>query len=128
MFAKFSLLVCLALTVSATDNLQGFASDTEDFLMGIIKGLQPNPDMTSHCVTAGNNTVQWAWGAVETAVHCITFNFTACESLFTDFSDIDVLIANIETSCKFDELVDKFKDLETASGWSSLGFRFFLNE
>jgi len=96
MFAKVSLLVCLALTVSATDNLQSFTSDTEAFLIGIVKGLQPNPDMNSHCAIAANDTVQWAWDLGQDAVHCVSFNFTACSTLFESFSEFTVLIQNIE--------------------------------
>ena len=129
MLAKISLLICLALTVSAqTRPVQGFAQDTEDFLIGIFKGLQPNVDATSQCVKSGNDTLQFVYESADEAVQCITFNFTACSTLFTNFDQFPLHLSDMYSDCKVAELEDKFKELETAAGWSSLGFRFFLNE
>ena len=97
MFAKISLLICLAMTASATDNLQGFVSDTEGLLLGILKGMQPNPDMNSHCIIAGNDTIQYVWDSVDEAVGCITFDFADCSKLFTDLSNFGVQIQNLGT-------------------------------
>lgn len=36
---KLSLCLSLLITVSATDNLQGWIFGTENFLLGIVKGL-----------------------------------------------------------------------------------------